>query len=143
VARLRVEDLVHEAPVRLDPEDPDSPKVPKIAIRLGRAKTTTDEEDARVVVIGRAAQALLEWLRVAGIERGAVFRRIDRWGRLGTTALDPQSVNAVLKKRCALAGLDPALFSAHGLRSGFMTEAGRRGEPLPEAMRLSQHRSVQ
>ena len=24
-----------------------------------------------------------------------------------------------------------------------MTEAGRRGVPLPEAMRLSQHRSVQ
>jgi integrase len=143
VARLRVEDLLHEAPVPLDPQDPDSPKVPKIAIRLGRTKTTTDEEDARVVVIGRAAQVLMDWLKVAGIERGAVFRRIDRWGRLGTTALDPQSVNAMLKKRCALAGLDPALFSAHGLRSGFMTEAGRRGMPLPEAMRLSQHRSVQ
>ncbi|HEV2603448.1 MAG TPA: site-specific integrase [Microvirga sp.] len=143
VAGLRVEDLVHEAPVPLRPDDPDSPKVPKITIRLGRTKTTSDEEDARVVVLGRTAQALLDWLKVAGIERGAVFRRIDRWGRMGTTALDPQSINAVLKKRCALAGLDPALFSAHGLRSGFMTEAGRRGVPLPEAMRLSQHRSVQ
>ena len=140
---MRVEDLVLEAPVRLDLEDLDSPKVPKITIRLGRTKTTTDEGDARVVVIGRTAEALLDWLKVAGIERGAVFRRIDRWGRMGTTALDPQSVNAALKKRCALAGLDPALFSAHGLRSGFMTEAGRRGVPLPEAMRLSQHRSVQ
>jgi integrase len=49
----------------------------------------------------------------------------------------------VLKKRCQRAGLDPLLFSAHGLRSGFMTEAGRRGVPLPDAMRLSQHRSVQ
>jgi hypothetical protein len=29
------------------------------------------------------------------------------------------------------------------LRSGFLTEAARRGVPLPEAMRQSQHRSVQ
>nr|WP_157091818.1 tyrosine-type recombinase/integrase [Methylobacterium nodulans] len=143
VAGLRVEDLVREAPVLLDPADPDSPRVPKITIRLGRTKTTTAEEDARVVVIGRAAQALLDWLTAAWIEAGAVFRRIDRWGRLGATALDPQGVNAILKARCARAGLDPALFSAHGLRSGFMTEAGRQGVPLPEAMRLSQHRSVQ
>jgi integrase len=52
-------------------------------------------------------------------------------------------VNAILKARCTRAGLDPSLFSAHGLRSGFMTEAGKQGVPLPEAMQLSQHRSVQ
>lgn len=143
VARLRVEDIVREAPVPLDPKNPDSPLVPKLSIRLGRTKTTAAEDDARVVVIGRAAQALLDWLDGAKVSRGPVFRRIDRWGRMGGGALDPQSVNAVLKKRCQRAGLDPALFSAHGLRSGFMTEAGRRGVPLPEAMRLSQHRSVQ
>lgn len=95
------------------------------------------------MVIGRAAMALLDWLALAKIENGAVFRRIDRWNHLGSAALDPQSVNAVLKARCARAGLDPALFSAHGLRSGFMTEAGKQGVPLPEAMQLSQHRSVQ
>jgi integrase len=143
IASLRMEDLRHEAPVPLRPDDPDSPKVPKITIRLGRTKTTSAEEDARVVVIGRAAQALMDWSAAARIERGAVFRSIDRSGRLSARALDPQSVNAVLKNRCLLAGLDPALFSAHGLRSGFMTEAGLRGVPLPEAMRLSQHRSVQ
>jgi integrase len=143
VARLRVDDIAPESPIPLDPRDPDSPLVPKLAIRLGRTKTTTAEDDARVVVIGRAAQALLDWLDSAAISKGPVFRRIDRWGRLGTRALDPQSVNAILKTRCQRAGLDPLLFSAHGLRSGFMTEAGRRGVPLPEAMRLSQHRSVQ
>lgn len=143
VAGLRVEDLVRDAPVLRDPDDPDSPKVPKLTIRLGRTKTTTAEDDARVVVIGRAATALLDWLALAKIETGAMFRRIDRWGRLGATALDPQSVNAILKARCTRAGLDPALFSAHGLRSGFMTEAGKQGVPLPEAMQLSQHRSVQ
>jgi integrase len=37
----------------------------------------------------------------------------------------------------------PAEFSAHGLRSGFMTQAGRDGIPLVDAMRRSAHRSVQ
>ena len=49
----------------------------------------------------------------------------------------------ILKKRCAQAGLDPRTFSAHGLRSGYLTEAARRGVSLQEAMRQSRHRSVQ
>jgi integrase len=48
----------------------------------------------------------------------------------------------ILKRRIAMAGLDPASFSAHGLRSGFLTEAARQGVPLPEAMAQSQHTSV-
>ena len=62
---------------------------------------------------------------------------------IGDCALDGHSVNAIVKTRSALAGLDPADYSAHGLRSGYLTEAARRGVPLPEAMRQSRHRSVQ
>ena len=66
---------------------------------------------------------------------------------MGTTAgmaayRDPR-VNAILKKRCVMAGLAPATFSAHGLRSGYLTEAARQGVPLQEAMAQSCHRSVQ
>jgi hypothetical protein len=41
-------------------------------------------------------------------------------------ALDPQSVNAIIKSLCAAAGLDPAQYSAHGLRSGYLTQARAR-----------------
>jgi len=58
-------------------------------------------------------------------------------------ALTPQSINLIVKRRCAAAGLDPKDFSAHGLRAGYLTEAARRGVSLPEAMQQSQHRSVQ
>ena len=71
------------------------------------------------------------------------FSGIDRWGNLAKRALTPQAVNLILKRRAAAAGLDPAQFSAHGLRSGYLTETARRGIPLPEAMQQSQHRSVQ
>jgi hypothetical protein len=47
----------------------------------------------------------------------------------------PQSVNLILKARVKQAGLDRAAFSAHGLRSGYLTEAANRGIPLLEAGR--------
>ncbi|MBB5538709.1 integrase [Rhizobium giardinii] len=68
---------------------------------------------------------------------------IHRWGNVSRRALDPQAVNAILKQRATEAGLEAREFSAHGLRSGYLTEAANRGIPLPEAMERSRHRSVQ
>ncbi|MBD9650032.1 site-specific integrase [Ensifer sp. ENS09] len=142
VAALRVDDLVDEDPVRADPNDAASPSLPCLSIRLGRTKTTTSDEDERVILIGRPVSALKRWLAEAQIKEGPVFRRIDQWGNVDRRTLTPQSVNLILKSRCKQAGLDPALFSAHGLRSGYLTEAANRGIPLPEAMQQSLHKSV-
>ncbi|ASQ15018.1 site-specific integrase [Sinorhizobium meliloti] len=142
VATLRVEDLTDEEPVRADPSDKTSPPLPCLSIRLGRTKTTTADENEHVLLIGRPVAALKTWLAEAQIKDGPVFRRIDQWGNIDRRALTPQSVNLVLKARCEQAGLDPALFSAHGLRSGYLTEAANRGIPLPEAMQQSLHKSV-
>ena len=49
----------------------------------------------RVLLIGRPADALLNWLARGKITTGAVFRGIDRWGRLESTALSPQAVNLI------------------------------------------------
>ncbi|WP_043617599.1 site-specific integrase [Ensifer sp. ZNC0028] len=142
VAALRVEDIVDEDPVRADPNDANSPPLPCLSIRLGRTKTTTSDDDENVVLIGRPVVALKHWLEQANVKDGPVFRRIDQWGNIDRRALTPQSVNLILKTRCKQAGFDPALFSAHGLRSGYLTEAANRGIPLPEAMQQSLHRSV-
>src|SRR4051812_33130456 len=142
-AALRVADLIERKPVPADPKTPDGPTLPALALRLGRTKTASAEQDERVLLIGRPVEALRTWLEAAGIQKGPVFREITRWGHVGRTALDPQSVNAIQKKRCSEAGLDPRTFSAHGLRSGYLTEAARRGVSLQEAMRQSRHRSVQ
>ncbi|AWC25791.1 site-specific tyrosine recombinase XerD (plasmid) [Aminobacter sp. MSH1] len=143
VAALRVEHLVEEAPVPADPNDPEGPeKLPCLMIRLGRTKTGNADGGAGVYLIGRPVTALQDWIARAGISEGPVFRAIDRWGHLQRRALTPQAVNLILKRRIAEAGLDPAEFSAHGLRSGYLTEAARRGIPLLDAMQQSQHRSV-
>ncbi|MDL2407649.1 tyrosine-type recombinase/integrase [Rhizobium calliandrae] len=142
VAGLRVEDLVDEELVRADPGNPNSPALPCLTIHLGRTKTTTADDDMHVVLIGRPVTALKQWLAAARIDTGPVFRRIDQWGNIDRRALTPQSVNLILKSRIKQAGLDPVMFSAHGLRSGYLTEASNRGIPLAEAMQQSLHKSV-
>jgi integrase len=143
IAGLRVEQVSQEAPVALDPADPRSPRLPCLTIHLGRTKTQGADDDARALLIGPPVEALNLWLERADIAKGPIFRAIDRWGALEERALTPQAVNLIVKRRCAMAGLDPGEFSAHGLRSGYLTEAARAGVPLPEAMQQSQHRSVQ
>ncbi|MDZ4366434.1 MAG: tyrosine-type recombinase/integrase [Afipia sp.] len=143
VARLRLEQLSNEGDVPLDPDDPNSPRLPCLAIALGRTKTSQADDDARVLLIGSPVAALREWIERADIKKGAVFRAIDRWDAINDRTLTPQAINLILKRRCAMAGLDPVEFSAHGLRSGYLTEAARNGVALPAAMRQSQHRSVQ
>jgi integrase len=143
IASLRVAQLSDEAPIPVDPDDPQSPRLPCMAIALGRTKTAAADDDSRVLLVGPPVDALRLWLAYADIAKGPVFRALDRWGAVGARALTPQAVNAIVKRRCVLAGLDPKDYSAHGLRSGYLTEAARSGVPLPEAMQQSQHRSVQ
>ena len=140
VAGLRFEDVRFEADI---PAGPDKAPLPAASLRLGRTKTTDAEEGAIAWIVGRPVHALRAWLVASGIDRGPLFRAIDQWGNVGRKALTPQAINLIVKKRVALAGLDPHLFSAHGLRSGYLTEAARQGIPLTEAMAQSHHRSVE
>jgi integrase len=139
IAGLRIEQLEREEPIQIE----DVPALPSLSIHLGRTKTSGAENDEVVYLTGRPVEALNAWLDVAKIAKGSVFRAIDRWGNVSRRPLDPKAINDIVKHRVALAGLDPAEFSAHGLRSGYLTEAANRGIPLPEAMEQSRHRSVQ
>ena len=139
IAGLRVEQMIVEPSI----EVPDGAPLPSLAIHLGRTKTTTGEQDDVVYLTGRPVEALAAWMTAARIDKGSVFRGIGKWGTVSKRALDPQSVNAIVKQRVEMAGLEPGEFSAHGLRSGYLTEAANRGVPLPEAMEQSRHRSVQ
>jgi integrase len=139
IAGLRREQLTVEPPIAVDNGTP----LPSLAIHLGRTKTSSGEQDDVVYLTGRPVEALDAWMAAAKIDKGSVFRGIGRWGTVSKRALDPQSVNAILKQRAEMAGLSREEFSAHGLRSGYLTEAANRGVPLPEAMEQSRHRSVQ
>lgn len=92
-------------------------------------------------IVGAAAVALANWLAASGLREGAIFRRI--WGahRIGGPLCD-KAVSTIVQTRARAAGLSED-YSAHSLRAGFMTEAGRQNVPLGEAMALSGHASLQ
>jgi integrase len=139
IAGLRREQLSVEPPIAVE----NGPPLPSLSMHLGRTKTSGSEHDEVVYLTGRPVDALNAWMEAASIETGGLFRKVDRWGNVSKRTLDPKSVNDIVKHRAELAGLDPREFSAHGLRSGYLTEAANRGIPLPEAMEQSRHRSVQ
>ena len=90
--------------------------------------------------MGAAARALQAWLDASGIAQGPLFRRIRRGDVLGEP-LAAAAVRDIVRQRCELAGLDES-YSAHSLRSGFITEAGRQQVPLGDAMAMTGHASV-
>ena len=105
-------------------------------------QTGRDLPENRKPIVGVAGQALQAWLSASQITGGAIFRRVYKGGRVGSAALTDMSISAIVKQRCALAGVEGD-FSAHSLRSGFVTEAGRQSMPLADTMALTGHRSVQ
>jgi site-specific recombinase XerD len=78
-------------------------------------------------------------LRDAG---GPAFRGVNRHGHIGVTRLHPGSVARIVQRRVAAAGLDPADFAGHSLRSGFATAAARAGVPDRSIMRQGRWRSA-
>ncbi len=100
-----------------------------------------DRESNLKPVVGRAAQALTAWLEASGVRTGHLFRRIRKGGHVGPEGLSSAAIREIVVQRTQLASL-PNAFSAHSLRSGFVTEAVRRGASLPETMALSGHKSV-
>lgn len=113
-----------------------------IRLRLGATKTTSEDQTPELVLKGSPARALQDWLDIAGIGEGFVFRAVSRRDRVLARGLSPAGIGLIVKRRLVRAGFAPDFASAHGLRSGFLTEAARAGAPIQAAMRLSLHRSV-
>jgi integrase len=110
---------------------------------LAHSKTNqsgADRPENDKPIVGRAAHALSAWLAAAKISSGPIFRRVRRGGVVAEP-LSPAAVRDIVKKRCLMAGVEGG-FSAHSLRSGFVTEAGRQQIPLGETMALTGHRST-
>jgi integrase len=142
--RSEIASLRYDQTTRLDPvELEDGTKLPSISIDLGRTKTSNGSREEIVFLTGAPVDALDAWLAAAKIQKGSVFRAIDQWGNISRRAIDAQSINAIVKQRAESAGLEPSEYSAHGLRSGFLTEAALRNVSLLEAMDQSCHRSMQ
>lgn len=118
-----------------------------LRVTIQRGKTDQEARGAVIAIIrGEIAcpvEALRAWLDAANITEGAIFRPIRRGGHVQPERLTDRSVANVVKAHAKRVGLDPAIFSGHSLRSGFLTSAARRGATLFKMMATSRHRSVE
>ncbi len=88
-----------------------------------------------------AVRALAAWLEKAGITEGPIFRSVDQHGHVSTKRLSDRSVARIVQRAARAAGLDPARYGGHSLRSGFMTTAAEKGRPLEAIMRQTGHKT--
>ncbi|WP_170566554.1 tyrosine-type recombinase/integrase, partial [Ruegeria atlantica] len=113
-----------------------------IWLSLLETKTTAKGDTPRLVLKGRASQALVHWIEVGQIKDGPLFRPVSKADRVLKRRLSPDAIYQIIRHRLNLAGLPEGFASPHGLRSGFLTQAALDGAPIQAAMRLSLHRSV-
>jgi integrase len=117
-----------------------------VEVLLPRSKT--DQEGlGRTVFIPYArgercpVKALQSWLDLAGIESGAVFRRVTRHDHIGGV-LTAQSVALIVKEAVRRSKPNAVhLFSGHSLRAGFVTQAAMAGLQSWQIKEVSGHRS--
>ena len=89
-----------------------------------------------------AVRAVRDWLELAGITEGPVFRGVDRHGNVRETRLTDRAVALILKRASTAAGLDAAEISGHSLRAGFVTEAKKHGADDAAIMDQTGHKSL-
>jgi site-specific recombinase XerD len=112
-----------------------------------RHSKTDQEGEGETIAIPRGdracpVKALRAWLEGAGIETGSIFRPINKSGVVAPDRLSDRSVANIVKAYAERAGFDPALFSSHSLRAGFLTSAAGNGASIFKMMDVSRHKSV-
>ncbi len=114
------------------------------------ASSKTDQEGlGQIVAIPRVSgssycpvRAVLDWMIVAGIQSGPVFRRLYRGDTVGKTRLSPQSVALIIKDLAGKVGLDVTRYAGHSLRSGFLTSAAKNRASIFKMADQSRHKSL-
>jgi integrase len=113
-----------------------------MVITLPRSKTDQEGEGIlKAIPYGDCtkccpATALRRWLARASITSGPIFRRVTRWGLIGSNALDAGSVNTVLTSCAEAVGLTyVSELSSHSFRRGLATSAIRAGADFGDVKR--------
>lgn len=113
---------------------------------IRRSKTDPYGRGERIAIPNgatiRPVKRLRDWLALSRIERGPVFQTMRRGGHLQGRALGPSDVARLVKQYAGAIGLDPAEYSGHSLRAGFVTSAAAHHARLDKIMEVTRHKST-
>ncbi|WP_173088864.1 site-specific integrase [Devosia sp. 1635] len=117
-----------------------------LMVTVRRSKTDQEGRGRQIAVPpGRTRHcpvaAFKEWVAFAQLENGPIFRGVDRHGKIHLRGVSGEAVSHVIKARLSDAGYDPAGFSGHSLRAGFVTAAALAGAPSHKIRETTGHRS--
>ena len=110
-------------------------------LHIGRSKNDQEGVGNILPLFGAAASDVKAWILRSGIRHGQLFRGIHRSGCL-RAGISPTTINRIVKRRVQLAGFDPTEFSAHSLRSGFITEASCQKINIQDIIQLTLHKDI-
>lgn len=113
-------------------------------------RSKTDQEGAgltKVIAYGSdpatcPVRAVQDWLELAGIGEGPVFRPINRHEQLSDKRLTDFAVAVIIKRAAKKAGMPTPQLSGHSLRAGFVTEAKKNGADDAAIMDQTGHKSL-
>ncbi len=114
-----------------------------IILHIRRSKTDQAGRGQQVAVPAgkriRPVAVLDRWLRIRGSHAGPLFQSLRRGGRLTGRPLHHSDIPRLVKQYAAAIGLDPAGFSAHSLRAGFVTSAAVHHARMDKIMAVTRH----
>lgn len=117
-----------------------------LTIRLSRSKTD-QEGEGRLIAIpwGRsracAVRSLKAWIEHAAIENGAVFRHVNKGGKVLGHGISGSAIAQIVKEHAARAGLNAEKISGHSLRAGLVTSAAKLGASSWKIRQQTGHKS--
>ena len=115
-------------------------------LHIRRSKTDQLGKGQRIAVpegaFIRPIERLRRWLALSGATAGPVFQTLWRGGRPRGKALHPTDIPRLVKRHVGAIGLDPADYSGHSLRAGFVTSAAVHSARLDKIMEVTRHASA-
>jgi integrase len=118
-----------------------------ITIKLPRSKTDQEAKGREVEILWGEHDrtcpvlALENWLKIARIQDGYVFRSVGQYGKVGK-GMHANSIGRLVKqlvRKAKIAGAQD--YGGHSLRAGFVTEASGNGVPDGQIMKQTGHTS--
>ena len=109
-------------------------------VLVRRSKTDQHGRGAVAHIGAVATERLRSWMEAADVERGPLFRPVDRSGSVSERRLGPDSVRAAIKRRAREAGIRGRV-SGHSLRIGTAQRLAEAGTSLAELQRAGRWES--
>jgi site-specific recombinase XerD len=86
--------------------------------------------------------AVQEWIKVANLMSGPLFRAIDKHGHISPQQITSKTISNIIKKYCKLSGKNTSTFAGLSLKYGFITTALEAGASESAIMKQAGYQSI-